>query len=100
MDSRDQLSAEQSRAARALLNWPRVRLGAKANLSEMTISEFENGVREPRPANVAAIRRALEGAGIIFTDGSPSLEGSQGPNAGHHADNRTWRRRQTKCRRK
>ncbi|TIN15689.1 MAG: helix-turn-helix transcriptional regulator, partial [Mesorhizobium sp.] len=51
MDSRDLLSADQSRAARALLNWSRVRLAAKANLSEMTISDFENGFRKPRPHN-------------------------------------------------
>ncbi|MGX9147950.1 helix-turn-helix domain-containing protein [Mesorhizobium sp. 128a] len=91
------LTAEHLKAARSLLNWSRVRLAAKANLSEMTISEFENGIRRPRPYNVAAVRRALERAGIVFTvDGSPSLAGSEGQNCGCHTDNRTWRRRQTK----
>ncbi|MEI9402288.1 helix-turn-helix transcriptional regulator [Mesorhizobium argentiipisi] len=94
---RGQLSPEQLRAARALLNWSRVRLGAKASLSEMTIGEFENGIRELRPANVAAIRRALEDAGIIFTNGSPSLEGSGGPNDDAcGANNNRIRQRRTK----
>ncbi|MDX8500725.1 helix-turn-helix transcriptional regulator [Mesorhizobium sp. VK4C] len=96
MDSRDLLSAEQSKAARDLLNWSRVRLAAKANLSEPTISGFENGFRKPKPSNVAAIRQALEEAGIVFTEGSPSLARYEGPNSGRNADNRTWRRRQTK----
>ncbi|MGX5841872.1 helix-turn-helix domain-containing protein [Mesorhizobium sp. ArgA1] len=86
------LSAEQLRAARSLLNWSRVRLAAKANLSEMTIREFENGLRSPRPGNITAMRRALEGGGIVFTEGSPSLARSEGPNSDPHG-NRTWRRR-------
>lgn len=49
MDSRD-LTPEQARAARALLNWLRVRLAAKANLGEMVISEFETGLRNRHPA--------------------------------------------------
>ncbi|AZO71368.1 MAG: helix-turn-helix transcriptional regulator [Mesorhizobium sp.] len=96
MASRDQLSAEQLRAARALLNWSRVRLAAKANLSESTICEFENGSSRPKPSNVAAMRRALEEAGIVFSEGSPSLARSEGQNGGRQTDNRRWRRRQTK----
>ncbi|MGX5843523.1 helix-turn-helix domain-containing protein [Mesorhizobium sp. ArgA1] len=57
------LSAEQLRAARSLLNWSRVRLAAKANLSEMTISEFENGIRKPRTHIIAAVRRAFGKSG-------------------------------------
>lgn len=96
MDSPDLLTAEQARAARALLNWSRVRLAAKANLGEMTINEFENGVRKPRPGAVAAIRRALEGAGIVFAvDGSPSLMRDEEA-GGREADNRKWRRRERK----
>ncbi|TGP18058.1 MULTISPECIES: helix-turn-helix transcriptional regulator [unclassified Mesorhizobium] len=82
MDSQDLLSAEQVRAARVLLNWSRVRLAAKSNLSEATIVEFENGIR-------------MEGAGIIFTaEGSPSLGRSEGQNSAVATDNRDWRRRQ------
>ncbi|TIW23234.1 MAG: helix-turn-helix transcriptional regulator [Mesorhizobium sp.] len=95
MDSQDLLSAEQVRAARVLLNWSRVRLAAKSNLSEATIIEFENGIRKPNPRNVAAMRRVLEGAGISFTaEGSPSLARSEGQNSVVATDNRDWRRRQ------
>ena len=95
MDNRDLLTPEQARAARALLNWSRVRLAAKANLSEMVISEFENGVRRPRPNNLTAMRRALEGAGIVFAvDGSPSFVGAEEQTGDREADNRNWRRRE------
>jgi DNA-binding XRE family transcriptional regulator len=97
MDSRNLLSADQSRAARALLNWSRVRLAGKANLSEMTISDFENGFRKPRPPNIAAMRQAFEDAGIIFTiEGAPSLARPEG-DSGLATDNRMWRRRQRKA---
>ncbi|MER9032483.1 MULTISPECIES: helix-turn-helix transcriptional regulator [unclassified Mesorhizobium] len=96
MDSRTFLSADQVRAARALLNWPRVRLAAKANLSEMVISDLENGFRKPRPHNIAAIRKAFEDAGIVFTvQGTPSLARSEG-DSGLAADNRRWRGREKK----
>ncbi|MES0041933.1 helix-turn-helix transcriptional regulator [Mesorhizobium sp. M0091] len=96
MDSRTVLSADQVRAARALLNWPRVRLAAKANLNEMVISAFENGYRKPRPHNIAAIRKAFEDAGIVFTvQGTPSLARSEG-DSGLAADNRRWRGREKK----
>jgi transcriptional regulator with XRE-family HTH domain len=97
MDRRNLLSADQLRAARSLLNWSRVRLGAKANLSEMTISDFENGVRKPRPHNIAAMRQAFEDAGIVFTvEGTPSLAHSES-DTGLATDNRMWRRRQRKA---
>ncbi|CAN7590440.1 helix-turn-helix domain-containing protein [Mesorhizobium sp. LjNodule214] len=56
------MTAEQSRAARELLNWSRVRLGAKSNLSEDTIREFEIGRRIPNPGTLTRIRQALEGS--------------------------------------
>ncbi|RVD55716.1 XRE family transcriptional regulator [Mesorhizobium sp. M2D.F.Ca.ET.185.01.1.1] len=93
MDSQYQLSADQVRAARALLRWSRVRLAAKANLSETTISELENGARKPHPRTVAAVRRAFEGGGILFAaEGSPSLPYPEGPKT---TDNRSRRRRRT-----
>ncbi|WP_292340658.1 MULTISPECIES: XRE family transcriptional regulator [Mesorhizobium] len=45
-----------------------MRLAARANLSEPTICEFENGFRKTNSRNVSAMRQALEGAGIAFTD--------------------------------
>ena len=94
MGSRNLFSADQSRAARALLNWSRVRLAAKANLTEMTISDFENGYRKTRPHSIAAMRHAFEDAGMNFTlEGTPSLARPEGDN-GLAAENRLWRRRQ------
>ncbi|TIT20293.1 MAG: helix-turn-helix transcriptional regulator, partial [Mesorhizobium sp.] len=73
------MTAEHARAARTLLKWSRVRLGAKCNLSETTISDFENGLRKPHPRKVAAVLQAFEGAGIVFSaKGSPSLARSEG----------------------
>lgn len=60
------ITAAQSRAARALLDWSQVQLADAANLSESTIRDFEKGRRTPSVNNLAAIRRALEEAGVIF----------------------------------
>ena len=59
----------QSRAARGLLNWSQAELAARSNLSESTIRDFEKGRRVPSINNVAAVRRALEAAGVEFIDG-------------------------------
>jgi len=67
------LTAEQSQEARELLRWSRVRLGARSNLSEATIRDFEIGRRIPHPRTLTRIRKALEGAGVVFTPGGPSL---------------------------
>jgi transcriptional regulator with XRE-family HTH domain len=37
-----------------------------ASVSPTTIADFENGKRAPHPRTVAAIRGALEGAGVEF----------------------------------
>ncbi|MBZ9734562.1 MULTISPECIES: multiprotein-bridging factor 1 family protein [unclassified Mesorhizobium] len=68
-----ELTPEQSKAARALLNWSQVRLSAKCNLSEGTIRDFENGIRTPRPLKVAAIRQAFESAGVVFVSGASPI---------------------------
>jgi transcriptional regulator with XRE-family HTH domain len=54
----------QSRAARGLLDWSQRELGERSNLSESTIRDFEKGRRIPGPNNLAAIRAALESAGV------------------------------------
>lgn len=62
------LKPEQSRAARGLLDWSQSFLAEKSNLGESTIRDFEKGRRVPTVNNLAAIKAALEGAGIIFLD--------------------------------
>ena len=68
------LSPAQSRAARGLLDWSQSKLGEMSNLSESTIRDFEKGRRTPGPNNLAAIRSALESAGVIFV-----AENGEGP---------------------
>jgi ribosome-binding protein aMBF1 (putative translation factor) len=64
---------EQCRAARAWLNWSQTELAAKAQVSDSTIRDFEGGHRVPHPNNLAALRRALEAAGMHFTDDPPGV---------------------------
>jgi transcriptional regulator with XRE-family HTH domain len=74
------LTPAQSRAARGLLDWSQLALGARANLSESTIRDFEKGRRVPSINNLAAIQRALESAGVEFTnDGGPGVRMSGQP---------------------
>ncbi|WP_315785456.1 helix-turn-helix transcriptional regulator [Bradyrhizobium sp. SZCCHNPS1003] len=63
------MTPDQSRAARGLLDWSQAELAARSNLSESTIRDFEKGRRIPSINNLAAVRRALEGAGVQFIDG-------------------------------
>ncbi|MCV0396990.1 MAG: helix-turn-helix domain-containing protein [Rhizobiaceae bacterium] len=69
------ITPEQSRAARGLLDWSQAKLGAAAYLSESTIRDFEKGRRVPSINNLAAIRAALERAGITFLDTGDTATG-------------------------
>jgi transcriptional regulator with XRE-family HTH domain len=64
------MTPDQSRAARGLLDWSQAELAAQSNLSESTVRDFEKGRRVPSINNLAAIRRALEAAGVAFIDGN------------------------------
>jgi transcriptional regulator with XRE-family HTH domain len=64
------MTPDQSRAARGLLDWSQAELAARSNLSESTIRDFEKGRRIPSVNNLAAVRRALEAAGVEFIDGN------------------------------
>ncbi len=72
------ITSEQSRAARGLLDWSQTTLATRANLSESTVRDFEKGRRVPSINNLAALRRALEGAGVIFLDSGESSVGGPG----------------------
>ncbi len=64
------LSSAQIRAARALLRWSAEELARHSKVGLTTIRRAE--LVEGRPSltgpNNAAIRRALEGAGVVFID--------------------------------
>jgi transcriptional regulator with XRE-family HTH domain len=59
-------TSAQSRAARGLLDWSQTDLATKAGISLSTVRDFETGKRSPIANNLAAMRKALEAAGIEF----------------------------------
>jgi ribosome-binding protein aMBF1 (putative translation factor) len=64
------MSPEQSRAARGWLGWSQTELAKRANVSLSTVRDFEMGHRTPIPVTIAAMRRAIEEAGVRLTFGS------------------------------
>lgn len=60
------MTPAQSRAARALLGKEQGDIAAASGVARATIIDFEKGKRAPRAATVAAIRAALEMAGVEF----------------------------------
>lgn len=60
------LSAPQSRAGRALLDWSQEKLAQSAGVARATIVDFERGGRIPVRNNLVAIKNTLESAGIEF----------------------------------
>jgi predicted transcriptional regulator len=64
----------QCRAARALIDMDQAELARRAVVPRHVIADFENGSVAPSASNLAAIRAALEAAGVIFVD-----ENGEGP---------------------
>ena len=61
-----EIDRTQMRAARALLDWNQADLATAAKIALPTVKRYETGVRTPIPVIMAAIRRALEDAGVEF----------------------------------
>jgi transcriptional regulator with XRE-family HTH domain len=55
-------------AARGLLEWSQERLAKAARVGLSTVRDFEKRRLVPQPDNLAAIRNALERAGVKFID--------------------------------
>jgi len=69
------ITANQIRAARGLLGWTQADLSQQSGLALATVKRMENiGTARSTTANVQAIKRALEEAGVIFID--PNGEGA------------------------
>lgn len=69
------LTTHQIRAARALLDWSQDDLARETGLSRPTIKRMETkGPGGSTAANVEAVQRALEAAGVIFI-----AENGEGP---------------------
>ena len=67
-------SPAQCRAARAMLDVSQEWLAKRSGLSKRALANFEGGKTKPIPNNLAAIRQALEQAGVEFTgDGGVRL---------------------------
>jgi len=63
------ITAEQCRAARALLKWTQRQVAEKTDLALSTIKDFEAERRIPHASNLAEIERIFTWAGIEFTNG-------------------------------
>jgi hypothetical protein len=65
------LSSEVVRAARALLRWEQADLAGASLVSLPTIKRLESkpGIMAAHQSTVAALRKALEAAGVEFTNG-------------------------------
>lgn len=74
------LTAAQIRAARALLDWTQPDLANVAKLSVPTVRRMESsrGPSGSTEANVEAVRRALEEAGIVFLNPNEQKDGGAG----------------------
>jgi DNA-binding transcriptional regulator YiaG len=68
------ISSAQCRAGRALVKLTQAGLAEAASISKSVVVDFENDHRTPNRNNLAAIKRALEDAGVVFIDeGSPGV---------------------------
>jgi transcriptional regulator with XRE-family HTH domain len=70
------MTAGQCRAARGLIGWSQEQLADAAGVAVRTLISFEAGDRKPYQRTLAAIRSALEAAGVEFIaqdDGGPGV---------------------------
>ena len=63
------LTAGQCRAARALIGWSQDQLSQASKVAKATIASFEAALRYPQQRTLDEIQKALEEAGIEFTNG-------------------------------
>lgn len=64
--------------ARAAIGWTTTELAKAANVGISTVNRFETDQAVPIPATLAAIKRALEDAGVVFTAEGETADGGPG----------------------
>jgi transcriptional regulator with XRE-family HTH domain len=62
------MQPEQMRAARAALNWSLDDLASASGVHRNTLSNFETRKYDGQPEKLAAVKRTLESAGVIFIE--------------------------------
>ena len=67
------ITGKQVRAARELLGWSQMTLALEANIEQSTVAKFERGESRPSVLTVSTIKRSLEGAGVEFPEGEPTV---------------------------
>lgn len=75
------LDAPKCRAARGLLGISQADLALMSEVGMRTIAGFESGKTTPMKANLSALQRALEDAGVVFTERGVELREEPGPPA-------------------
>jgi transcriptional regulator with XRE-family HTH domain len=69
----DMITGDQVRAARKLLGWSQLTLALEAGSTAATVAGFETGEVRTLDGTISAIQRALNGAGIEFTEKGAKL---------------------------
>jgi ribosome-binding protein aMBF1 (putative translation factor) len=62
------MTPEQCRAARGWLGWSQGDLAREAHVGLSTVKDYESAKRRPIQNNLDAMQRALEAAGIRFSE--------------------------------
>ncbi|MFC5560667.1 helix-turn-helix domain-containing protein [Methylobacterium aerolatum] len=62
------MSPAQARAARGLLGWSEADLARRSGCDEGLVRDFEAGYGDPPSGQIEALRSALTGAGIVFSE--------------------------------
>ena len=63
------MNPAQCRAARGLLDWSQQQLADAARVGVVTVRQFEASASQPRNSTLDVLQRALEAAGVQFTNG-------------------------------
>jgi transcriptional regulator with XRE-family HTH domain len=65
-DIKNAITPGQAKAARSLVGWTQDQLTAATGIPKRTLARFELGEGAPQRRTIAAIRTALEAAGVEF----------------------------------